>query len=81
MGHMSYFTVPDPFKKDLAELTAVACMLADHGYRVMAAGRDAGRTEKLREYSPGDVETPMLYDDGAARHAGVRSKPSKLKTN
>jgi meso-butanediol dehydrogenase / (S,S)-butanediol dehydrogenase / diacetyl reductase len=36
--------------------TAVACMLADHGYRVMAAGRDAGRTEKLREYSPG-IET------------------------
>lgn len=36
--------------------TAVTCMLADHGYRVMAAGRDAGRTEKLREYSPG-IET------------------------
>jgi len=36
--------------------TAVACMLADHGYRVMAAGRDAGRTEKLRESIPG-IET------------------------
>jgi len=36
--------------------TAVSCMLVDHGYRVMAAGRDAGRTEKLREYSP-SIET------------------------
>ena len=62
MGHMSYFTVPDPFKKDLAELTAVACMLADHGYRVMAAGRDAGRTEKLREYSPGEeIHNVVFY--------------------
>jgi len=32
--------------------TAVACTLADNGYRVMAAGRDAGRTEKLQKYSP-----------------------------
>lgn len=36
--------------------TAVACMLADHGYRIMAAGRDVVRTEKLREYSP-SIET------------------------
>jgi len=36
--------------------TAVSCILTDHGYRVMAAGRDAGRTEKLREYSP-SIET------------------------
>jgi len=36
--------------------TAVACILADHGYRVMAAGRDAGRTEKLWEYGHG-IET------------------------
>ena len=32
--------------------TAVACMLADNDYQVMAAGRDVGRTEKLRDYSP-----------------------------
>lgn len=44
--------------------TAVAYMLADHGYRVMAAGRDAGRTEKLREYSPG-IET-WIGDIGSA---------------
>ena len=27
--------------------TAVACVLADNDYQVMAAGRDVGRTEKL----------------------------------
>jgi len=36
--------------------TAVTYMLADNGYRVMAAGRNAERTEKLLEYSP-DIQT------------------------
>ncbi len=44
--------------------TAVACTLADHGYRIMAAGRDAGRTEELREYSP-NIET-WIGDIGSA---------------
>lgn len=43
--------------------TAVTRMLADNGYRVMAAGRDRERTEALRDYSPdictwvGDIAT------------------------
>lgn len=44
--------------------TAVALRLADHGYRVMAAGRDVQRTAKLAMFSPniqtwvGDIGSP-----------------------